>query len=188
MARHQPRPRVRPLQLPRRAQPRRARIDAVAHQGRPRGRPRWLSTSPARGASVEPRGIVRRPPGTPRAPTTRPPAAAPATAAREALEAAHGSAPLLTTAAPWGDPRLYPRLRLAVRRTRRGSTCCGHLARRSPRLRVERLHRMRRLQPRPRADRRRCSPRPPPGAIRGLIRISSSRRIERAAGSTLMRK
>ena len=33
----------------------------------------------------------------------------------------------------------------------------------------------------PRADRRCCSPQPPPGAIRGSIRISGSRRVEQAA-------
>ena len=85
-----------------------------------------------------------RPSGPPPAASVRPPAAAPATAAAEASEAARGSPPLLTTAASEGDPRLYPHLRLTLRRTHRRSMCCNRLHRRHPRPRVGSLPLLRR--------------------------------------------
>ena len=163
-------------------------------------------------------------------------------AAAEASEAARGSPPPTTTAASWGDPRLYLHLRRALRRMRRGTPHSDHMPSREPHRRVRPWPHLRRrstgtrgrariaaaahhgrflgrsaalaaspplaapdaprhtpLRPhagpratsarlpmdasstpqprreRPRADRRRCPPRPPPGAIRGSSRISGAR-------------
>ena len=49
---------------------------------------------------------------------------------------ARGSPPPTTTAASWGDPRLYPHLRRALRRTRRGTLCCDLGPAHEPRRRV----------------------------------------------------
>ena len=97
-----------------------------------------------------------------------------------AAEVTRGSTPLLTTAASWGDPRVQPHLRRAMRRMRRGTHCCDRTASRQPRPRVGPLSSCH-AAAEPRADRRHRSPRPPHGAIRGSIGISDARRIQRAA-------
>ena len=103
----------------------RAPSAAIAHHDRLWGRSRRLIISPAHGASVEPQGAELQPRGPPPAASARWPAARSRDAAAEAREAARGSPLLPTTAASWGDPRLYPHLRLTARRMRRRLTCEG---------------------------------------------------------------
>ena len=57
-------------------------------------------------------------------------------AAAEARAAARGPPPPTTTAASCGDPRLYPHLRRALRRTRCGTLCCDLGPAHEPRRRV----------------------------------------------------
>jgi len=226
----------------------RARIDATAHRGRLLRRSAALSASKLRPrptrcsrpccnhtASRQPRPSVG-------------PLQRMCHAAAEVLEAARGSLPMLTTAASWGDPRLYPHLRGALRPARRGASHCDHKQSHEPRRRVcpwphlprrgrgarrraridaaahhgRRRGRSRRLstsmprgtsdaprhaslrpqaepraasarrpvtasatprlrRERPRADWRRCSPWPPPGALPAAIDIYAARHTQRAA-------
>ena len=114
----------------------RARIDATAHRGRLLRRSAALSASKLRPrptrcsrpccnhtASRQPRPSVG-------------PLQRMCHAAAEVLEAARGSLPMLTTAASWGDPRLYPHLRGALRPARRGASHCDHKQSHEPRRRV----------------------------------------------------
>ena len=105
-------------------------------------------------------------------------------AAHETREAARGSPPTPIRTASGRPHGGYQHLRLAARLMRRRAHSCDHLARRKLHPRVGPLlppkwPHTRREQPR--ADRRRGSPRPPPGALPAAIGICGARHARCAA-------
>ena len=105
-------------------------------------------------------------------------------AAHETREAARGSPPTPIRTASGRPPGGYHYLQLAARLMRRRAHSCDHMARRKLHPRVGPLlppkwPHTRREQPR--ADRRRGSPRPPPGALPAAIGICVARHARCAA-------
>ena len=189
MAVHEPRRRVCPwphLRRRSRGARDRARIAATDHHGRLMGRSAALAASPARVAPDEPRHTPLRLHGEPPAASARRPVAASAMPQprRPTPRADRRRRP------PRRPPRATPAAigicgarcvqRAAARpaaTARRASSRVGASAAAAPAMPQPR-------RPRSRADRRRCSPRPPHGAIRGSNRISGARCVECAAAHT----